>query len=341
MFLFKRQKYLAGLRQRFGHIPTLIQDERLVVWIHCVSVGETNAARSLVDKICKDYPDHRLVISTTTSTGHKLAQEIFAEKAEVIFYFPFDWRFSVRRALRSIGPNVILIMETELWFNFLREAYKTGAHIAIVNGRLSEKSVKRYFWVHRTMKRVLHYVESALMQDHKSAKRLIQLGIISTKVKVTGNVKFDQDINEGESEIRELFLKRFGVNEKAPLIIASSTHAPEERLILEAFKEVWKDSSGQLPRLLIAPRHPERFNEVEQLIRQTGFDWVRRTEEESNRDSVAEVILLDSIGELREIYSLAEIVFVGGSLIPHGGAEFIGACSTWKSNCDRVLYDEF
>lgn len=319
IFFFKRKKYLAGFRQRFGYIPKLIPDGRPVVWIHCVSVGETNAARPLIDKILEDYPDHRLVVSTTTSTGYNLAQDIFKKQAETVFYFPFDWRFSVRRALRRIDPSVILVMETELWFNFLRESYKNGAHIAIVNGRLTEKSVKRYFWIQRTMKRVLHYVELALMQDHESANRLIQLGILSTKVKVTGSLKFDQEAKPSASRIGKQFQKRFGISEKAPLIVAASTHSPEEEMILEAFKEIWKNSADTLPRLLIAPRHPERFGEVENLIKKTGFDWARRSEVASNRDKVAEIILLDSIGELREVFPLAEIVFVGGSLIPHGG----------------------
>ena len=331
IFLIKRKKYLAGFRQRFGHIPSLIQDDNPVIWLHCVSVGETNAARPLVDKIFKQFPNHRLVVSTTTSTGQKLAQDIFGDRADAIFYFPFDWRFTVKRALRRIEPSIVLIMETELWFNFFREAHKMGAHVMIVNGRLSEKSVKGYFWIHRTMKRVLHYVELALMQDHKSAKRLIQLGIVSNKVRVTGSLKFDQTVNSAESSVTKTFRERFGISGKAPLIIAASTHATEEKIVLEALKEIWKESKGQLPRLLIAPRHPERFDEVEKLIRGTGFDWVRRTEEASTRDKVAEVILLDSIGELREVYPLAEVVFVGGSLISHGGQSILEPAAYGKT----------
>jgi len=331
IFLIKRKKYLAGLRQRFGHIPSLIQDGNPVIWLHCVSVGETNAARPLVDKIFERFPNHRLVVSTTTSTGQKLAQDIFGDRADAIFYFPFDWRFTVRRALRKIEPSIVLIMETELWFNFLREAYKMGAHIAIVNGRLSEKSVKRYFWIHRTMKHVLHYVELALMQDYKSAKRLIQLGIVSNKVKVTGNIKFDQATKADEDGFTKTFRERFAITGKAPLIVAASTHNPEEKIVLEALKEIWKDSKGQLPRLVIAPRHPERFGEVEKLIRETGFDWVRRTEEASTRDKIVEIILLDSIGELREVYPLADVVFVGGSLIPHGGQSILEPAAYGKA----------
>ena len=208
-------------------------------------------------------------------------------------------------------------METELWFNFLRQTNRSGARIAIVNGRLSEKSFKRYSYIKKTMRRVLHYIDLALMQGRGDAKRLIELGIRSSKVKITGNIKFDQSFSD--IKLTAEFRRRFDVSENSPLIIAASTHAPEEPLILQAFKDVWKNSPAKLPRLLIAPRHPERFKEVSELIQKSGFDWVRRSETESSRDKTAEIILLDSIGELRASYPLAEIVFVGGSLIPHGG----------------------
>ena len=323
LLIFRRRKYASGFFQRLGYIEHLEEDERPVIWIHCVSVGETNAARPIIDKLIEQYPQYRIVISTTTATGQELANKLFAEKAVQIFYFPYDWKFSVRRALSRIKPKIILVFETEIWLNFFRESYKSGAKVFIVNGRLSEKSVKRYSWIQKTMKRVLHYVELALMQDHRDAKRFIQLGIRSSKVKVTGNMKFDQNAEETDRELTEAIRQRFGMSEKEPLIIAASTHEPEEEIILNAFKKVWKNSTGRLPRLLIAPRHPERFEAVEKIIRQTGFDWAKRSEEESGRDKAAEVILLDSIGELRDVYPLAEIVFVGGSLIPHGGQSML------------------
>ncbi|MEP7038335.1 MAG: 3-deoxy-D-manno-octulosonic acid transferase [Acidobacteriota bacterium] len=312
-------KYVDGFRQRLGQLPEFKTDSRPILWLHCVSVGETNAARPIVKRILEEFPDYRLVISTTTKTGQNLAREMFAEHADLIFYFPFDWKFSVRRALHIIKPNIVLIMETELWFNFLHEAGRSGARIFIINGRLSEKSFKRYLMVRKMMIRVFHYVTLALMQDAEGAKRISGLGIRSSKVKVTGSVKFDQIVEESENSLTKEFKRRFAISSDEPLIAAASTHAPEEAIILNAFKEVWKKSEGKLPRLLIAPRHPERFNEVAELIKNSGFDWTRRSEEESGRDESAEVILLDSVGELRAVFPLAEIVFVGGSLIPHGG----------------------
>ena len=211
-------------------------------------------------------------------------------------------------------------METEIWFNFVREAHKTGVKVFVVNGRLSDKSVTRYAWIPKTMRRVLHHIDLALMQTSTDAKRLLGLGSRNTKVKVTGNIKFDQSFDDAQVErLTEKLRMRFAVTADAPLIVAASTHAPEEQLILQAFKETWKNSSANLPRLMIAPRHPERFAEVESLIKASGFEWAKRSAPDAAADKNAEVILLDSIGELRAAYPLAEIVFVGGSLIPHGG----------------------
>ena len=317
-FLF-HPKYATGLRQRFGRLPDFEQTGKPVMWLHCVSVGETNAARPLIKELKKDFPDYRLVVSTTTLTGQTLAKEVFALDADLIFYFPFDWKFTVHRVLQKIKPDIVLIMETEIWFNFVREAHKSGAKVFVVNGRLSHKSVTRYAWIPRTMRRVLHHIDLALMQTGTDAKRLLGLGSRNTKVKVTGNIKFDQPFDETESDLTAELRERFNITKDATLIVAASTHAPEERLILEALKETWKNSPANLPRLLIAPRHPERFAEVENLIKESGFDWAKRSAVQSEKDNSAEVILLDSIGELRHVYPLAEIVFVGGSLIPHGG----------------------
>ncbi len=329
IFLLKREKYAAGFWQRFGFLPEFEPNESPVVWLHCVSVGETNAARPLVEEIIKQFPAHRLIISTTTRTGQNQARNIFKDKAEAIFYFPFDFKFSVRRALCRFKPAVILLMETELWFNFLREASRSGARTTIVNGRLSEKSFKRYSYIKNFMRRVLSFVDLALMQGNADAKRLMALGIHPGKVKVTGNIKFDQDFET--SEVTANLRDRFAVTKDAPLIVAASTHAPEEKWILEAFKKLWKDSLENLPRLLLVPRHPERFNEVAELLKETGFDWVRRSANRSERDQTAEIILLDSIGELRAALPLAEIVFVGGSLIPHGGQSILEPAATAKA----------
>lgn len=323
-------KWASGFWQRLGFLPDFKQDEP-VIWLHCVSVGEANAARPLVKEIKENFPGHSLIVSTTTKTGQKLAKEIFEGKAEAIFYFPFDFKFSVRRALRKFNPNVVLLMETEIWFNFIREAHKSGARLVIVNGRLSEKSFKRYSYIKKFMRRVLTYLDLALMQGNSDATRLMSLGMRGNRVKVTGNIKFDQECEESESDLIRSFRERFGISADAPLIIAASTHAGEEKWILEAFVSVSKDRPLNRPRLLIAPRHPERFDEVEKLIEESGLAFARRSEIESESDKTVDIILLDSIGELRAVYPLAEIVFVGGSLIPHGGQSILEPAAAGKA----------
>ncbi len=330
-FLLKSGKYFSGFRQRFGSLPELPESDKKTLWLHCVSVGETNAARPLVEKLLEHFPDYRLVISNTTKTGHQLATRIFAEKTDLVFYFPFDWKFTVRRALKKINPDVVLLMETELWFNFIREAHKGGAKVAIVNGRISEKSFKRYSIITNAMRWVLHYVDLALVQTQIDARRFSDLGLRRTKIKIIGSLKFDQDRDASESALTQQLTERFAVSEDAPIILAASTHSPEEKWILAAFKEVYKSADGKLPRLMIAPRHPERFEEVKQIIKNSGFDWATRSETPSARDKAAEVILLDTIGELRATFPLASIVFVGGSLIKHGGQNILEPASAKKA----------
>ncbi len=324
-------KYAAGFGQRLGFLPAFDSRGRKVVWLHCVSVGEANAALPLAIKIKQEFPQVSLVVSTTTNTGQRVARESYADIADLVFYFPFDWRFTVRRALRHIDPSVVLVTETELWFNFIRESYKHDARVCIVNGRLSERSFVGYGWIKRFMKRMLSYLDLALMQTNADATRLMSLGGRGSKVKVTGNLKFDHDSADEPSPLTTEFRERFGITPDPPLIIAASTHSPEEKWLLEAFTMAWKSSSENLPRLMIVPRHPERFDEVAALIKDTAFSYVRRSDAPSESDKTAELILLDSIGELRAAYPLAEIVFVGGSLISHGGQSIFEPAAAGKA----------
>ena len=326
-----RTKHAAGFCQRLGFLPKFEKDGRPVIWLHCVSVGETNAARPLIEALKNSYPDHRIIISTVTRTGQTLARDIFSKSADAVFYVPFDFRWTVRRVIRHFEPKALLLMETELWFNLIRETNKSQARVAIVNGRLSQRSFDRYSKIKNFMKRVLGYLDLALMQGNGDATRIMGLGLRASKVKVLGNMKFDHDADARDEGLTTELLGRFGITPDEPLIIAASTHSPEEKWILEAFKQVWKSSGAHLPRLMIAPRHPERFSDVAEQIKATGFDWVRRSDAPSDHDSTAEVILLDTIGELRAAYPLAEIVFVGGSLIPHGGQSVFEPASAGRA----------
>lgn len=326
-----RGKRAAGFFQRLSFsLPKFTPDERKVIWLHCVSVGEANAARLLVDRLHTEFPDVRLIVSTTTRTGQKLAKELFTQ-AEAVFYVPFDWRWTVRRVLQHFRPALLVIMETELWLNLIRESCRSHVRVALVNGRMSERSYKRYNAFKKTMKRLFGYFDRALIQTGADANRFMALGMRASKVKVTGNLKFDHSITEGEEALTEEFRTRFGLAENAPLIIAASTHAPEESWALDAFRKTSEATREGSPRLLIAPRHPERFDEVAQLIANSGFKWTRRSDAAGDADVSADVILLDSIGELRAAFPLAEIVFVGGSLIEHGGQSVLEPAAEGKA----------
>jgi 3-deoxy-D-manno-octulosonic-acid transferase len=333
-FLFdalRKGKYVAGFGERLGRLPAIPGAGRPTIWLHCVSVGETQAARPLAQAILQKFPAHRLIVSTVTRTGQRVAREVFRKEAAAIIYFPFDWGWTVRRALRHVGPELVLIMETELWPRFLRECRERGIRVALVNGRLSEKSFRRYQLIRSFIKRVVDCLDLALMQSEADARRMRALGLEAARVKVSGNVKFDLLADTEETAKTEGLRERFALNQSRPLIIAASTHATEERIALEAFKQLREAPEGREARLLIAPRHPERFNEVAALLSSSGLAWARRSFARRETDRTCDVILLDSIGELRAAYALAALVFVGGSIAPTGGHNVLepaaaGAC---------------
>ena len=317
-FLFdalRKGKYVAGLGERLGKLTPLQPSSQPVVWLHCVSVGESQAARPLIAGIRQRFPDHRIVVSTTTVTGQKLARDIFKTEVERVFYFPFDWRWAVRRSLNAIRPSSVLIMETEIWPRFFRECQSRGISLAIVNGRLSSQSFRRYKWIKFFLKQVLPALTRAVMQTETDAGRIIELGLHQSRVAVAGNVKFDAGtISDSTSVLAEL-RARYNITGATKLLLAASTHAPEESVILESLT---KANRSDL-RVLIAPRHPERFDDVASLLEQSGLHWSRRSSTARASDKFCDAILLDTIGELSAIYSLATMVFVGGSISATGG----------------------
>ena len=313
-FLFQaltHGKYVAGLRQRLGSLTPV--NGKPVIWLHCVSVGETQAARPLARRLKEQYPHHALVVSTITLTGQKLAQDVFRTQADSVFYFPFDWRWSTRRALKAINPALVVIMETELWPNFLRECKVREIPVALVNGRISRQSFRRYKLVTFFLRRVLASLSIAVMQSDKDASRLETLGMPGERLFTSGNLKFDAEPAGELSEKTDEIRKRFGLETGAPLILCASTHAPEEQIMIDSVKQL------QSVRLMVAPRHPERFKEVAALLDASGLTWTKRTAPPDANDTNATVILLDTIGELPATYALAQIVFVGGSIVDRGG----------------------
>jgi len=329
-FLFRalaHGKYIAGLRQRLGSIPPI--SGKPVIWLHCVSVGETQAARPLAQRLKQEFPHHALVVSTITLTGQKLARDVFRTQAESVFYFPFDWRWTVRRSLKTINPAVVLIMETELWPNFLRECKAREIPVALVNGRISRQSYRRYTLIKFFLRRVLSSLNIAVMQSETDAQRLQALGMHGEKLFTAGNLKFDGEVGSDLADKTDQIAERFGLQSGSlsdgPLILAASTHAPEEEIVLQSFKQL---TTKQPVRLMLVPRHPERFNEVASSIQNSGLSWARRTNAPNANDPNATVILLDTIGELPAVYPLAAVVFVGGSIVDKGGHNVLEPAAT-------------
>jgi 3-deoxy-D-manno-octulosonic-acid transferase len=347
----RSRKYITGLRERLGHLPAIAFDDRPLIWIHCVSVGETEAARPLVRALLDKFPSYRLVVSTTTVTGQRIAREAFGREAAAVFYFPIDWAWTVRRVLGTLQPAAVLIMETELWPNLLRECRARAIPVALVNGRISITSFDRYKLIRPFISRLLGNISIALMQSEQDASRIRELGIPNGRVLMTGNVKFDSAegvIDDGATaNIRE----RFGFDGTERLIVAASTHAPEEDVVIDALKLIKSSEPVYQVRLLIAPRHPERFDEVASLLQGSGLTWARRSDAARSEDESCEVILLDTIGELRAVYPLADVAFVGGSIVPHGGHNALepaarGVCIVTGAHTDnfaavtKALLDE-
>jgi 3-deoxy-D-manno-octulosonic-acid transferase len=334
LFLLRREKYASGFKQRLGNYPELKHDGRKVIWLHCVSVGETNAARPLVDQLLEAFPDHRLIISTTTKTGQELAQKIFHKKADAVIFFPFDWKFSVRKALANYKPSLVLLMETEIWPRFIREAKLSSAKVAIVNGRLSERSFQRYSKVRPFIKTVLADVDLALMQSVDDMRRIVSLGIDKAKAVVTGNLKFDISNTIIDKSFADDFKKRFGLGNGVFTIVAASTHFPEEEYILDAFSNVCLQNPGTKFKLVLVPRHPERFGEVSKICRafceRNKMQFRKRSSSFAKDDVGTDVVLLDTIGELLSVYVVADLVVVGGSMIPHGGQSVLEPASLGK-----------
>ena len=275
---FRTRKYVTGLRQRLGDLPKLPASDQPLIWLHCVSVGETEAARPLVRALRERFPSYRLVVSTTTVTGQQVAQRVFQQEAVAVFYFPIDWVWTVRRVLRALNPSAVLIMETELWPNLLRTCRRQSIPVALVNGRISATSFRRYRMIRLFTARMLSNLTMAIMQSERDVTRIRELGMASERTSLSGNLKFDGANSAGnDAALSSTIRSRFGFKESESLIVAASTHWPEEQVLIDAFKRVNQSEQDSRVRLLIAPRHPERFTEVADLIADSGLSWARRS----------------------------------------------------------------
>ena len=315
--MLRHGKYRKGLRERLGSVPERLQSGRPSIWVHAVSVGEALAVSELVKRLRAEFPNHRVVISTTTDTGQKLAAARFG--TENVFYFPLDFAFAVRRWMRALRPELIVVAETEFWPNFLRIGKNAGARIAIVNARISDRSLPGYKRWQGILQRVLAGIDIFLAQTAEDVLRLKRIGAPAERVFVGGNLKYDVPPPAKAAIVDQLqsSLKGSGAG---PVWVCGSTVEGEEALLLEAFKRVLPAYPEAV--LLLAPRHPERFGPVAELLRSSGVLFTRRSQ--CNGATLGgSVLLIDSIGELAGLYALADIAFVGGSLVPRGGHNII------------------
>jgi 3-deoxy-D-manno-octulosonic-acid transferase len=315
------RKYIRNLPQRLGYLPrSFNHDADESIWIHAVSVGEVLTARALLPELRERYPKLRLFLSTTTMTGQQIARNN-VQYVDEVFYFPFDLGFIVNRTLRLVKPRLFIMMETELWPNLLRACHRDGVRTMLVNGRISSRSYPRYRLARPFFRRVLRHVDRFCMQSDESARRIVDIGAEQPRVVVTGSLKFDSLEIPGASASadrgRNRVLRYFRLSAGRPVIIAASTLRGEEEPVLDAFQRIRATMTNTL--LIIAPRKPERFDDVERLARRAGWNVARRTELRVDAEPRCDVVILDTMGELAQIYQVATVVFVGGSLVDAGG----------------------
>jgi 3-deoxy-D-manno-octulosonic-acid transferase len=277
------------------------------------------AVLPLIQAVQTRWPGRRLVVSTATLTGQTLARKKLPGEIGVL-YFPLDWRFTVRKSLDTIQPSLVLIAETEIWPNFLRECGARSIPVLLVNGRLSDRSVSRYQRIKPFMRRVLRDVSFCCMQTELDRDRLLSLGLDPGKVEVAGNLKYEIAAPSSIEARSEAYRRLLGLLPDRFVVVAGSTMKDEEPLVLAAFEALRATCSAAV--LVIAPRHPERFGEVEKLLSDRSFEYVKRSDLDTGQSGAVlgrEVVLLDSMGELATLYAIASVVFIGGSLVPTGG----------------------
>jgi 3-deoxy-D-manno-octulosonic-acid transferase len=314
----RQRKYLGTVSQRISmQLPSGPFAEK-PLWFHAVSVGEVLAAKVLFTALCLERPGLPVVVSTVTLTGQALARkEIPAALSH--FYFPFDWMFCVRRFLRRINPCGVVIFDTEMWPNFLRACETRGIPTIIANARISDNSYPRYLRVRFLTRSMLKKIRAIGAQTREDRERFLRLGGREDQVQVTGNLKYDFEPPDLDSkkDLLQLIRCRLALTPETPIVVVGSSMKGEEAIFLEAYLRVL--SSLPRTRLIIAPRHPERFEEVAELLRRSGADFLRRSNLRDSKGGEAKILLLDSVGELRSVYSLADVAVIGGSFLPFGG----------------------
>jgi len=338
-------RYREAFWQMLGFWPEEIQKKlqgKPCIWIHAASVGEAVAASAIIKEVRKINPQEKILVSTVTETGQRMAKQIIQE-ADAFIFFPLDFPWVVRKALRIFQPKVFAMVETELWPNFLRESKRLGVVNLMVNGRISDKSLHSYRrldkFFHGIFRDMLSKLEFFSMQSEIDGQYILALGAEPKRVLVTGNTKFDQSYGNLSQEEKKELLQDFGLLGKQPLFVVGSTHKGEEEYVLatfEAIRKCYPDS-----RMILAPRHLTRVGEVENLCKQSGFSPLRRTSLSAAKKQVKDIIILDTIGELGKVYGLATIVYVGGSLVATGGHNLLEPAAQGKPTFFGPHMDNF
>ncbi|MFA6013870.1 MAG: lipid IV(A) 3-deoxy-D-manno-octulosonic acid transferase [Gallionellaceae bacterium] len=314
----KQPEYLQHIPERFGFFP--IRVNKPVIWLHTVSVGETRAAASLIQRLAKIYPTHQILLTHTTPTGRAASEQLYGDRVKRV-YLPYDYPSAVRSFLRHFKPAIGILLETEIWFNLIHFCRENNTPLLLLNARLSEKSASRYARFPKLTQQGLHELTSIAAQTREDAARLQTLGAPS--VSIMGNLKFDIVPPAAMLELGKQLREQLGNYRN--IFLAASTREGEEALLLDELKNL------AIPNLLtiIVPRHPQRFDEVATLIQQAGFSYQRRSQNiEVSADT--KIILGDSMGEMFAYYTACDIAFIGGSLLPFGAQNLIEACAVGK-----------
>lgn len=324
-------KYRDGWRQKlWGDVPRRRNRRVPCLWLHAVSVGEVNLLQPLIARWEQAHPDWEIVISTTTQTGFALAQKRYAPRT--VFYAPLDFTWSVATAMHIIRPTLLVMAELELWPNWIAAAHREGARVAVINGRLSSKSFKGYQRIARWIRGTLASLDLVLVQNAEYAQRFIALGANEKRVHVTGSIKFDGAQTDRANGASKKLAALAGIAKDDVVFLAGSTQAPEEQLAIETFQHLSKQHPDL--RLLITPRHPERFDEVARLLDRSGLCWERRSRlDGTSHDPAARILLIDVVGELGAWWGAAHIAYVGGSLSRRGGQNMIEPAAYGAAVC--------
>lgn len=326
-------RYRRGWDHRFGLVPRR-HGLQPTIWIHGVSVGEVNAAKPLVDEIQKVFPGHRVVISSTTDTGFAAAEKCFAP-SHMVFHWPFDFSWSVSRALNRIRPALVVLMEGEAWPNFLAECNRRKIPAMIANGRMSpDKGYPRYKKLGKLATALFNRLDAIGVQDELYGEKYVDLGVDPVKIHLTGMLKFESVSTADRIDGCDELASAMGISDKAPLLVAGGTGNDEEAMVIDAWEQI--AASHPSLQLAIVPRKPERFEEVAKLIASRGYEAVRRSQRADGcTDPLPEksILLGDTMGELRKFYFLSTISFAGRSLVRMGGSDMIEAAATGTPTC--------